>query len=94
MTTDRANRRPEWDREIRDLADDIEDCVSWVVDFIVGHGATAVARALRHVDRLVDDVLADAAAVAHEAEDFFNATFGPCSQSASGDEADHESTML
>jgi hypothetical protein len=74
MTTDRANRWPEWEREIRELANDIGECVNLVADLLIGHGAAAVARVLRHVDRLVDDVVSDAAAVSQEAEDLFTAT--------------------
>lgn len=63
----------EFAETVRDAVDDVAESVLLVVDALVGHGANLIAHVLQRVDKLVDDVVDDAAAVAREAEALFTA---------------------
>ena len=95
MTTQRTNRsNAEGDEGVRDFADDIGECVRLVADLVIGNSAALVARVLRHVDQLVDDVVADAAVVAHEAEELFRAACVPRDGCESDGDGDPKSASL
>ena len=67
----------DFEETVRIAVDDVVDSVQLVLDAVVGHGANLIAHVLQRVDRLVDDVVADAAEVAREAEALFAATCVP-----------------
>jgi hypothetical protein len=63
----------DFEASMRAAIDDVADGVHLVIDAVVGHGASLIAHVLQRVDQLVDDVVADAADVARQAEALFTA---------------------
>lgn len=63
----------DFEETMRAAIDDVAEGVHLVIDAVVGHGANLIAHVLQRVDHLVDDVVADAAEVAREAEALFTA---------------------
>lgn len=76
MENDREDTT-DWQGTVRSAVDDVAESVRLVIDVVVGHGANLVAHALQRVDQLVDDVVADAADVAREAEALFSVACPP-----------------
>jgi hypothetical protein len=86
---DRLSESAEWEAMVRNVVDDIMESVELVVDVVVGHGASFMAHVLQRVDRLVDEVVEDAATVAREADELFG--FACRCDGASRDQAEPDS---